>query len=99
MERATMATSFPKDQIKFLLLENVHQSAHDLIRSEGFALEAVPRSLKGDELAQKLRDVHLPGIPSETHETARALAEALRPLSVGGVPIRRHQVDLAAVHR
>src|SRR6267143_1739635 len=79
MERATMATSFPKDQIKFLLLENVHQSAHDLIRSEGFALEAVPRSLKEDELAQKLRDVHVLGIRSKTQVTARALAEARRP--------------------
>src|SRR3989454_1773205 len=83
MERATMATSFPKDQIKFLLLENVHQSAHELIRGEGFALETVSRSLKEDELAQKLRDVHVLGIRSKTQVTARALGEARRLLSVG----------------
>src|SRR5437879_10493821 len=76
MERATMATSFPKDQIKFLLLENVHQSAHELIRGEGFALETVPRSLKEDELAQKLRDVHVLGIRSKTQVTARALGRS-----------------------
>jgi D-3-phosphoglycerate dehydrogenase len=98
MERATMATSFPKDQIKFLLLENVHQSAHDLIRSEGFALEAVPRSLKEDELAQKLRDVHVLGIRSKTQVTARALAEARRLLSVGCFCIGTNQVDLAAAN-
>ena len=93
-----MATSFPKDQIKFLLLENVHQSAHDLIRSEGFALEAVPRSLKEDELAQKLRDVHVLGIRSKTQVTARALAEARRMLSVGCFCIGTNQVDLAAAN-
>src|SRR5439155_725887 len=98
MERATMATSFPKDQIKFLLLENVHQSAHDLIRSEGFALEAVPRSLKEDELAQKLRDVHVLGIRNKTQVTARALAEARRLLSVGCFCIGTNQVDLAATN-
>src|SRR5438445_17833 len=98
MERATMATSFPKDQIKFLLLENVHQSAHDLIRNEGFALEAVPRSLKEDELAQKLRDVHVLGIRSKTQVTARALAEARRLLSVGCFCIGTNQVDLAAAN-
>src|SRR2546430_15636638 len=98
MERATMATSFPKDQIKFLLLENVHQSAHDLIRSEGFALEAVPRSLKEDELAQKLRDVHVLGIRSKTQVTARALAEARRLLSVGCFCIGTNQVDLSAAN-
>ena len=93
-----MATSFPKDQIKFLLLENVHQSAHDLIRSEGFALEAVPRSLKEDELAQKLRDVHVLGIRSKTQVTVRALAEARRLLSVGCFCIGTNQVDLAATN-
>jgi len=93
-----MATSFPKDQIKFLLLENVHQSAHELIRSEGFALEAVPRSLKEDELAQKLRDVHVLGIRSKTQVTVRALAEARRLLSVGCFCIGTNQVDLAAAN-
>ena len=93
-----MATSFPKDQIKFLLLENVHQSAHELIRSEGFALEAVPRSLKEDELAQKLRDVHVLGIRSKTQVTARALAETRRLLSVGCFCIGTNQVDLAAAN-
>ncbi|TMA86070.1 MAG: phosphoglycerate dehydrogenase [Deltaproteobacteria bacterium] len=93
-----MATSFPKDQIKFLLLENVHQSAHELIRGEGFALETVSRSLKEDELAQKLRDVHVLGIRSKTQVTARALGEARRLLSVGCFCIGTNQVDLAAAN-
>ena len=93
-----MNTSFPKDQIKFLLLENVHQSAHALIRAEGFALEAVPGSLKEDELAARLRDVHVLGIRSKTQVTARALAEARRLLCVGCFCIGTNQVDLAAAN-
>src|SRR2546428_10735594 len=93
-----MATSFPKDQIKFLLLENVHQSAHELIRGEGFALETVPRSLKEDELAQKLRDVPVLGIRSKTQVTARALGEARRLLSFGAFCIGSFQAALPAAH-
>ena len=35
-------TSFPKDRIKVLLLENIHPSAHELFRAEGFHLETLP---------------------------------------------------------
>src|SRR2546430_3349429 len=94
-----MATSFPKDQIKFLLLENVHQSAHELIRGEGFALETVPRALKEGELAQKLRDGHVLGIRSKAQVTARALGEARRLLAVGCFCIGTNQVDLAAANQ
>lgn len=32
------ATSFPKDKIKVLLLENINQTAIDIFKSEGFQL-------------------------------------------------------------
>ena len=35
------ATSFPKDQIKVLLLENINQTAIDIFRAEGFQLVSV----------------------------------------------------------
>jgi hypothetical protein len=31
-------TSFPKDRIKVLLLENIHPSAHELFRADGVHL-------------------------------------------------------------
>ena len=58
-------TSFPKNEIKVLLLENVHESAHEIFRGQGFHIEAVPRALKEDELVAKLADgVHILGIRS-----------------------------------
>jgi D-3-phosphoglycerate dehydrogenase len=93
-----MATSFPVDQIKFLLLENVHATAHELIRGEGFQLEILPGALKEDELTERLRDVHVLGIRSKTRVTEKALSEARRLLAVGCFCIGTNQVDLAAAN-
>jgi D-3-phosphoglycerate dehydrogenase len=49
-----------------------------------------------EELAAKIRDVHLLGIRSKTRVTARALAEARRLLAVGCFCIGTNQVDLEA---
>ena len=90
-------TSFPKGEIKVLLLENVHQSAHEIFKVEGFQVEAVPRALKEDELAAKLAEgVHLLGIRSKTRVTKRALESGKRLLSVGAFCIGTNQIDLAA---
>ena len=35
------ATSFPKDKIKVLLLENINQTAIDIFKSEGFQLVSI----------------------------------------------------------
>ena len=94
-----MATSFPVDQIKVLLLENIHATAHEVIRAEGFQLETVSGALKEQELAQKLRDVHVLGIRSKTRVTARALEDARRLLAIGCFCIGVNQVDLEAANR
>ena len=93
------ATSFPKSEIKVLLLENVHASAHEIFRGEGFAIEAVPKALKEDELVKKLEGgVHLLGIRSKTQVTRRVLEASKRLLSVGCFCIGTNQVDLASAH-
>ncbi|MCA1825486.1 MAG: phosphoglycerate dehydrogenase [Myxococcales bacterium] len=94
-----MATSFPVDQIKVLLLENVHATAHEVIRAEGFQLEILAGALKEAELAVRLRDVHVLGIRSKTRVTEKALAEARRLLAVGCFCIGTNQVDLAAANQ
>ncbi|MGH7272720.1 MAG: phosphoglycerate dehydrogenase, partial [Polyangiaceae bacterium] len=60
------ATSYPKDRIKVLLLENIHSSAHELFRSEGFHLETLAGALTEDELAKRIVDVHVLGIRSKS---------------------------------
>ena len=93
-----MVTSFPLDQIKFLLLENIHATAQELIRGEGFQLEILSGALKEAELTQKLRDVHVLGIRSKTRVTEKALSEARRLLAIGCFCIGTNQVDLNAAN-
>jgi D-3-phosphoglycerate dehydrogenase / 2-oxoglutarate reductase len=90
-------TSFPKNEIKVLLLENVHESAHDIFQAQGFQVEAIPKALKEDELAAKLAEgVHLLGIRSKTKVTRKALESGKRLLSVGAFCIGTNQIDLKA---
>lgn len=89
-------TSFPKSQIRVLLLENVHASAHEVFRQEGFPVEAGTGALDEATLAEKVRDVHVLGIRSRTHVSERVLAEARRLLTLGAFCIGTNQVALEA---
>jgi D-3-phosphoglycerate dehydrogenase / 2-oxoglutarate reductase len=92
-------TSFPKDQIKVLLLENVHPSALELFHGEAFQLETLKTALGEDELVRRIADVHVLGIRSKTRLTDRALAAAHRLLSVGCFCIGTNQVDLVSANK
>lgn len=91
-------TSFPKQDIKVLLLENIHVSAHEVFGSQGFQVEAIPGALSEAELMVKLRDVHILGIRSKTRVTAKSLSEARRLLSIGAFCIGTNQIDLRAAN-
>jgi D-3-phosphoglycerate dehydrogenase len=92
-------TSFPKDRIKVLLLENVSRTAHEVFGAEGFQVEALSHSLPPAELAAKVADVHILGIRSKTQVTAPVLAAGRRLLTVGCFCIGTNQVDLDAANR
>src|SRR5215475_1858584 len=91
-------TSFPKDQIKVLLLENVAPTALEIFDAQGFSVEALKQSLSPEELARKIADVHVLGIRSKTHVPAQALAGARRLLTLGCFCIGTNQVDLGAAN-
>jgi D-3-phosphoglycerate dehydrogenase len=91
-------TSFPKNEIQVLLLENIHETAQEIVRGEGFRLETVSHALKEDELVERIRDVHILGIRSKTHVTRRALENARRLLTLGAFCIGTNQVDLKAAN-
>ena len=93
-----MVTSYPVQMIKFLLLENIHETAREAIAGEGFHLERLSGSVSEDELVTRIRDVHVLGIRSKTRVTAGVLAEARRLLAVGCFCIGTNQVDLAAAN-
>lgn len=92
-------TSFPKDRIKVLLLENIHTSAHELFNAEGFHLETVAGALSEDELCKRVEDVHVLGIRSKSRVTAKVLGSARRLLTLGCFCIGTNQVDLAAANK
>jgi D-3-phosphoglycerate dehydrogenase / 2-oxoglutarate reductase len=86
-------TSFPKSEIKVLLLENIHPVAAEAFAAEGFQVETVKGALPEAELAQRVRDVHLLGIRSKTRVTPVVLDEARRLLAVGAFCIGTNQVS------
>jgi D-3-phosphoglycerate dehydrogenase / 2-oxoglutarate reductase len=92
-------TSFPKEKIKVLLLENIHESAGDMFSSEGFSVERLTSALSESELKKRIADVHVLGIRSKTQVTAPALAEARRLLALGCFCIGTNQVELATANR
>jgi len=87
-------TSFPKDQIKVLLLENIHPLAHEAFRAEGFQVETLVGALSPEQLREKIQDIHILGIRSKTQVTAEVLHSAKRLLTLGCFCIGTNQVDL-----
>lgn len=92
-------TSYPKDKIRVLLLENIHAAAATRFQNESFHLETLPASLNEDELCRKIETVHLLGIRSKTRVTERVLLAARRLWAVGCYCIGTDQVDLAVARR
>jgi D-3-phosphoglycerate dehydrogenase len=93
------ATSFPKDRIKVLLLENISPTALEIFGAEGYKVETSKSALAPAELAAKIADVHILGIRSKTKVPAEALAGARRLLALGCFCIGTNQVDLDAANR
>jgi D-3-phosphoglycerate dehydrogenase len=96
---SAVETSFPKNRIRVLLLENVHASAQAIVNEQGFQLETCSSALAESALAQKIRDVHVLGIRSKTQITAAALAEARRLLALGAFCIGTNQIALDEAKR
>ena len=92
-------TSFPKSEIKILLLENVHPVANEAFAVEGFQVETVKGSLPEAELAERIRDAHILGIRSKTQVTPKVLDEGRRLLAVGAFCIGTNQVAIGHANR
>lgn len=85
--------------MRALLLEAIHPDAAGVLQAAGFEVDALPRALDPDELAGRLRGVHVLGIRSKTRVPASALAAADDLLAVGAFCIGTDQVDLAEASR
>jgi D-3-phosphoglycerate dehydrogenase len=95
-----MQTSFPRRDIKVLLLEGVSASAVEFFHRAGYSqVELHAKSLPEDDLKQRIADAHIVGIRSRTQLTGDVLAHAKRLLAVGCFCIGTNQVDLSAARK
>ncbi len=92
-----MALSLPKDKIRFLLLEGVHDNALKVLNAAGYNnIEYLTHALDQDELIEKIKDAHFVGIRSRTQLTREVLEQAEKLVAVGCFCIGTNQVDLDA---
>jgi D-3-phosphoglycerate dehydrogenase len=85
---------FQTTDIKVLLLENVNQAGQDILRKQGYQVEALKSSLSEDQLIEKIQHVHVIGIRSKTQLTANVLKHAKNLIVIGCFCIGTNQVDL-----
>ncbi len=92
--------SLPKSKINVLLLENIHKSAIDLLKRNGYtSIRTMNEALDAEELKKALKDVHILGIRSRTKLSKDVLASAEKLLTVGAFCIGTNQVDLKCAKR
>ncbi len=90
-------TSYPKDRINILFLENISDKAVKQFNQNGYAkVRKLNGALSEEELIREIKDVHLLGIRSKTHVTAKVLEAATKLQAIGCFCIGVNQVDLAA---
>ncbi|MFT3762661.1 MAG: phosphoglycerate dehydrogenase [Pseudoxanthomonas sp.] len=88
-------TSFPKQDIRVLLLEGVSRTAVETFEAAGYTqIEFHEKALPEDELKRRIAEAHIVGIRSRTQLTADVLAQARRTIAVGCFCIGTNQVDL-----
>jgi D-3-phosphoglycerate dehydrogenase / 2-oxoglutarate reductase len=84
------------DNLRVLLLENIHPDASALLSAAGYKVETYDGALGEDELASRIEGVHLLGIRSTTYVTPKVLDQADSLLAIGAFCIGVNQIDLAA---
>ena len=88
-------TSYPKEKIQILLLENIADRAVQGFVDAGYAqVTRLKGALEEDALIEAIKEVHLIGIRSKTQITERVLQHAPKLLAIGCYCIGTNQVDL-----
>lgn len=91
------ATSYPKEKIKVLLLENVSDTAVKNFTRNGYTqVEKLTKALPEAQLIEAVKNVHLLGIRSKSQVTKQVLEAAKKLQAVGCFCIGVNQVDLTA---
>jgi len=90
-------TSYPKEKIKILLLENVSEVAVKNFSRNGYTqVEKLTKALPEADLINAVKNVHLLGIRSKSHVTPKVLEAAEKLQAIGCFCIGVNQVNLEA---
>jgi D-3-phosphoglycerate dehydrogenase len=93
-------TSYPREKIQILFLENISEAAARNFRVQGYTqVTRLSKALSEDELVEAVKNVHILGIRSKTQITARVLQAAKKLQAIGCFCIGVNQVDLDAARQ
>jgi len=93
----TSRTSYPKEKIKILLLENIADSAVDEFKKSGYVeVRRLNGALTEEQLVKAVKGVHLIGIRSKTQITKNVIDAADKLFAIGAFCIGVNQVDIKA---
>jgi len=90
-------TSYPKEKINILFLENISDAAIKKFHDAGYvSVKKISAALSERELINEIKNVHLLGIRSKTHLTKNILLHAEKLQAIGCFCIGINQVDVHA---
>jgi len=88
-------TSYPKEKINILFLENISDKAVQLFKQNGYTnVKKLGGAISEEDLIKEVKDVHLLGIRSKTHITEKVLDAAKKLQAIGAFCIGVNQIDL-----
>ncbi|HMO60799.1 MAG TPA: phosphoglycerate dehydrogenase [Ferruginibacter sp.] len=89
------STSYPKDKINILFLENISDVAVKFFNGSGYAnVRKLTGALSEEQLIKEIKQVHILGIRSKTKITSKVLDAAEKLQAIGCFCIGVNQVDL-----
>lgn len=96
----TNKTSYPKDKIKILMLENISDAAIKVFKDSGYAdIKKISGALSEEQLINEIKHVHMVGIRSKTQITEKVLQHAEKLQAIGCFCIGTNQVNLNAARK
>jgi len=91
----TKTTSYPKEKINILFLENISDTAIQQFKENGYTnIKKLNGALSEEELVEAVKDVHLLGIRSKSQITKKVLDAATKLQAIGCFCIGVNQVNL-----
>ncbi len=88
-------TSYPKEKINILFLENISDKAVQRFRQNGYTnVKKLSGALSEEDLIKEIKDVHLLGIRSKSKITSKVLEAAKKLQAIGCFCIGVNQVNL-----